>query len=148
MQQQMIQLIYLSFFSHHLSSEALEEILTASRRNNEQLGVTGLLIVKGDSFLQALEGEKETVYALYEKIKHDKRHRDVMKVSEETIEQRAFANWSMGFKNLNDFSPIESEKLVNLDKIDLKDASFSEKRSEIHELFQHFVKIDKNMSLL
>lgn len=144
----MIQLIYLSFFSHALSTEELEAILSVSRRNNEPLGITGLLIVKGHSFLQALEGEKQAVYTLYEKIKQDPRHRDVMKISEEKIEQRAFANWSMGFKNLDDFALIESEKLVDLTKVDLQAASFAETRSEIHELFQHFVNIDKDVSLI
>ncbi len=144
----MIQLIYLSFFSHPLSTAELEEILAVSRRNNEALGITGLLIVKGHAFLQALEGEKAAVYKLYEKIKQDSRHHDVMKISEENIQQRAFANWSMGFKNLDDFSPIESDKLVNLTEVDLQDASFSQKRSEIHDLFQQFVNIEKPVSPL
>ncbi len=144
----MIQLIYLSFFSRDLSDAELEDILSVSRQHNETLGITGLLIVKGRAFLQALEGEKEAVYRLYDTIKKDARHREIMKISEEVITERAFANWSMGFKNLEALSAIESKKLADFSQMDWHAESFSQQRSEIHELFRQFVDIDKDISLL
>ncbi len=142
----MIQLVYLSFFSRDLDAQALEEILAVSRRNNAALGITGLLVVKGRAFLQVLEGEKAVVYALYERIKQDDRHKDIMKISEENITERVFAHWSMGFKNLDALSPLESEKLLNLNNIDLTEAAFATNRSEIHALFQAFIEINQEIS--
>jgi hypothetical protein len=73
----------------------LDAILTASKRNNGIDGITGILLCDGRSYLQVLEGPQDSVIATYARICTDPRHRDITVLSDELIEQRDFAYWSM-----------------------------------------------------
>jgi Sensors of blue-light using FAD len=97
----MIQLVYLSSTSGLLSADDIAQILIKSRENNAGLEVTGLLVYKGGNVLQVLEGEREVVLKLYEKIKRDPRHGGVIKLYEKEIEVRDFPDWTMGFYDLD-----------------------------------------------
>ena len=48
-------------------------------------------------FLQVLEGPDENVEAIYAKVQKDSRHTNCLLLVRETIEERAFEHWSMGF---------------------------------------------------
>ena len=93
----MFRLIYISTARQMLSAEEREAVLRTSRRNNDACGVTGLLVIGGRRFLQALEGPEDAVRATYERIRHDPRHFAIVELSRDTIEERAFARWSMGY---------------------------------------------------
>ena len=69
-----LQLVYASAETTPFSDEDLMALLEQSRAANEARGVTGMLLYHEGSFIQALEGDPETVRALYEKITHDGRH--------------------------------------------------------------------------
>lgn len=92
----MIRLIYISTARAMLSEQELDTILCVSRRNNAAAGVTGLLIVGGRRFLQALEGPTAAVKQTYERIKADKRHFAAVLLDSREIEERSFAMWAMG----------------------------------------------------
>jgi hypothetical protein len=102
-------LVYISFASKNLSETELTEILQKARENNQKLDVTGMLLYRNGFFIQALEGEDETVMPLYEKIKKDERHRSVLMIHKGSIRQRSFQDWSMGFQY------IENKDLASLD---------------------------------
>jgi hypothetical protein len=97
----MLSLIYVSTSVKLLSDEELLDILKASRENNTSKDVTGLLLYKGGNFMQVLEGPDEAVEALYEKIKADPRHKDLIVLSREQISARQFPAWEMAFQNLD-----------------------------------------------
>jgi Sensors of blue-light using FAD len=80
-------------------------ILRASRAHNAQRGVTGLLCHSEGVFVQVLEGGREAVNALYNLIVGDPRHRDVILLAYEEIQQRRFAGWSMGQVSLPRLNP-------------------------------------------
>jgi len=136
---QMIQLIYISIQTRPLGTIELESILEVSRRNNLAQDITGLLILKNQYFMQALEGEKGAVQTLYKKVKQDPRHTDISIISQEEISHRSFSGWTMGFKNLNTLSPVDSQKLINFADADLTTADFAAQPSAIMSLFQAFV---------
>lgn len=92
----MIRLLYISTARKQLTPEELAQILNASRRNNARVGVTGLLIVGGRRFLQALEGPEEAVMATYNRIDKDPRHFAVVQLTREVITERQFPRWIMG----------------------------------------------------
>lgn len=92
-----------------MSEEELVELLEQSRRWNKKMGITGMLLYHNDSFMQYLEGEKSTVIDLYETIALDERHTGVTVYFEREIEERHFADWSMGFQNLEKVDPEELE---------------------------------------
>jgi hypothetical protein len=60
-----------------------------------------LLLYQGGHFLQVLEGERDTVRELFAHIAHDPRHWHVTELFEQELEQRQYADWSMGFQALD-----------------------------------------------
>jgi Sensors of blue-light using FAD len=96
----LISLVYLSEAVGHFSRANLADLLVKSRANNSALGITGMLLYKEGKFLQVLEGKRDDVMALYRKISKDFRHRKVISLSSETIAQRQFPDWTMGFHDL------------------------------------------------
>ncbi|MBB3048497.1 hypothetical protein FHR99_002771 [Litorivivens lipolytica] len=92
----LVHYIYASAATEEFTPEELDELLSVARWNNEELGVTGMLLYEKGSFFQILEGRPEVVGPLYEKISADKRHSKLIKLIFEPIEARSFANWSMG----------------------------------------------------
>lgn len=108
-------LIYLSAATSLFSDEDITAILSVSRRNNPSLDITGLLLYHEGSILQILEGEKETIHKLFNKIGKDPRHKHVIKMFDSSIEERSFQDWSMGFKKVSDNDWSELEGYLNLD---------------------------------
>lgn len=90
------QLVYMSI-SEQVSPQTIQDILRSAHKNNPQLGITGILLLVGNTFIQILEGPKECVSSLFELIKKDTRHHDVQCLSEQPVEERAFPDWSMGY---------------------------------------------------
>ena len=79
----------------HFDHTVLDNILMTSRPNNLEVGVTGNLICHADLFLQMLEGPSRTVHRLYEKIRADDRHADIVKLRDEKSERKLFPSWAM-----------------------------------------------------
>lgn len=76
-------------------AEELGRILSGSRTRNAAAGVTGALMIYDHWFAQALEGPRDAVLALFERIKADARH-DTVEIREEgDVPERAFARWAM-----------------------------------------------------
>ena len=78
----------------------IDSILTQSRVRNPSCGITGILCYGGDIFLQALEGGRAQVSALYGHIQQDVRHKDVVLLHYEEITERRFGGWTMGQVNM------------------------------------------------
>lgn len=96
------QLLYASGGSGPVTDDDIRDILDVSRRNNAALGVTGLLLFADNMFLQVLEGEEQTVRSLATTIRRDPRHRNYMELLAQNAPGRAFGQWQMGFKRLQE----------------------------------------------
>ena len=90
----MTQLIYASR-PFGFDDARLNAILESARRNNLRTGVTGALICRADVYLQLLEGPRDCVTTLFQRISNDDRHLDVMLVSVEDVPARLFPGWAM-----------------------------------------------------
>jgi diguanylate cyclase (GGDEF)-like protein/PAS domain S-box-containing protein len=88
-------LIYVSQAVQPILDTPLDALLKPARNANRATGITGCLLYQDGYFMQMLEGNRETVFALYEKIKGDPRHRDVSLVMEGPARHRVFMDWSM-----------------------------------------------------
>ena len=97
----MFNLVYGSTASRRFSDDELFEMLVHWRETNARLGITGLLLYKEGAFIQALEGDEQTVRAMYAAIREDTRHCQVFTIQAMPIPKRQFPDWSMGFKNLH-----------------------------------------------
>jgi hypothetical protein len=98
----LIELIYVSIESRLLTDADFKTILQTARTFNSANQITGMLLARDGYFIQALEGEAVVVETLYEKIKQDPRHANVLLISKTTIKERSFKEWSMGFNKIED----------------------------------------------
>lgn len=103
----MIQLAYVSNSVRLMSEMDLTDLLIQARTINAEHGITGMLLYKDRSFLQVLEGDSESVHAIYARITRDRRHEKVRTLYDEPIDKRDFPDWTMGFRNLSG-SDLES----------------------------------------
>lgn len=95
------QLIYASRAVRPMADEDLIELLRVSRERNQQHQITGMLVYKDSIFLQALEGEDGELAPIWADIQADPRHGDIVVVRCVLVEERDFADWSMGFVNMS-----------------------------------------------
>ncbi len=78
-------------------ANAINLILEASQRNNKRAGVTGALMFNAGCFAQVLEGARDSVEEVFERIQQDDRHGDVSLLAFDRVPGRSFEDWSMGF---------------------------------------------------
>lgn len=101
----LVRLLYASRTAGKVTGETIEAILEQSRRHNPAHGITGILCHGGDVFMQVLEGGRDNVSVLYNKIVRDERHRDVTLLYFIEVAERRFAGWTMGQVNLKKINP-------------------------------------------
>jgi hypothetical protein len=92
-------LLYVSRSLLRLPEEAgeVDRIAAVARRENERLAVTGALVFTRAHFAQVLEGEKDAVDTLMQRIRADSRHESVTVVSQGGRDGRLFPRWSMAY---------------------------------------------------
>jgi len=78
-------IVYVSAETEPFTHEAIRKLLLKARHNNAEKGITGMLLYHQGSFLQLLEGEQSAV------------------------DERTFADWSMGYADSTDpfFNSVE-----------------------------------------
>jgi len=101
----LVRCIYASRVNDVNTSALRKSIMASSRRHNPELGVTGILVFAGDYFIQILEGGRDHVCQLYNKIAQDPRHTHVTLMVFEEIEKRSFEGWAMGEVPLDQVNP-------------------------------------------
>ncbi len=99
-QEDLIHCIYTSSPADGIDRSELDAILDKARTNNRKLGVSGMLLFDDGAFFQVLEGKKSVVEPLFEKIKQDDRHRHVVRLVKEPIDERDFGSWTMGIADV------------------------------------------------
>ena len=70
----MYRLLYMSFTVFELEPDICAAIVNSARRHNATSGITGTLLTSGRTFLQLLEGDKDTVLRTFRRIRADPRH--------------------------------------------------------------------------
>ena len=125
MQSELKRVIYVSEKTD-VSDGTLKDIIASSKKNNPKEDVTGCLLSGSNSFLQLLEGPTEFINTLYSKISLDNRHKKVITLFDEKIDERLFLSWSMKlapFENIEwssedfnsgNFLNITSEEALNV----------------------------------
>lgn len=96
------EILYSSVATSHLERSELIDIAEISQRNNIELGVSGMLIYNNREFLQLLEGPREKVVSLMNKISEDPRHASIRIIWQHDIENKGFEKWDMGFVDMDD----------------------------------------------
>ncbi len=97
----LVQCIYCSAATKSFSSNDLATLLAECREKNAKADLTGMLLYVDGTFFQVLEGDRPVVTALLEKLTADRRHERVTKIVLEPIEERSFAQWTMGYSKMS-----------------------------------------------
>jgi signal transduction histidine kinase/CheY-like chemotaxis protein len=90
----LIQIIY-SSTAIAPGAEQLTAIYESCLRHNHRHGITGILLIHDDRFMQLLEGPAPAVRERFAVIQADARHTDVWTVVDHNVAQRQVKDWSM-----------------------------------------------------
>jgi hypothetical protein len=134
----MLSLVYVSSAKQLFSEEDLKALLEQSRDKNSQLGLTGMLLYKEGNFMQVLEGPEDVLAGTYSAIQGDPRHCGILELTRRQIQEREFAAWSMGFKNLKDVNLEQTPGYSSFLNEPLKSAGFQTDPSRAQKLLRMF----------
>jgi len=137
----MYMIVYVSSAVGLFSDHELEELLQKARANNRSLDITGMLLYKDGNFMQLLEGPKEAVESLVEKIKCDPRHRGFQALLRQETEGREFKDWEMGFKKLDAEEAARLPGYSDFLNLPLNDGAFKATPSKALKLLLNFKQI-------
>lgn len=88
--------VYCSRATGVMDEAAVQRILATAHRFNAAHGITGMLVLGGGVFFQWLEGPREHITALMERLRADPRHEHVVELTEEEeARERLFPQWDM-----------------------------------------------------
>lgn len=92
----------------------IAKILQVARINNQKRNLVGALYYGNGCFFQCLEGSKQAIDLLYEKLLQDSRHTDLKILSMTPITKVSFSSWEMKY------ATIDHEVRTFLRKHDIK----------------------------
>lgn len=90
-------IVYTSQPRTDLPTQEIARIAAVSRARNERDGISGVLIYTGMDFAQLIEGASASVAALWQRIRADPRHVDIVPLLDEPDEKPWFPDWRMGY---------------------------------------------------
>lgn len=88
---------HLVYFSRRklVVPDPTEDIFRVARRNNDRLGISGVLFVQEDYYIQLLEGPRDILFDRFRIILNDNRHSDVILTLFEELNFPMFSDWRM-----------------------------------------------------
>lgn len=134
----MIQISYLSKSTRPLAPGDLLALLEQCQKNNAAHGITGVLFYGNGTFLQVVEGEAEDVDRLIANIGRDPRHAEVQLLARKHVEQRDYADWTMGFEAVTDAGLGEIAKLGGRPVAEFTPASLATREDVVDTLMERF----------
>ena len=92
----------------------LDDIVTKSKINNPEYGITGLLFYHKQRFIQVLEGERDALEGLMSILEKDNRHTNIQRILDQPIKKRGFEDWNMDSLNLAEGQDIDPDELIRI----------------------------------
>jgi hypothetical protein len=93
-------ILYRSTETYEMDPADLLKLLLDARAHNVEHHITGLLLYHEHHFMQILEGPRDAVLALYQRISEDPRHRDLILDLSEPAQARLFPDWQMALAHV------------------------------------------------
>ena len=90
-------LVYRSTAQLAFKTVDVKEMLDKARISNSRDNITGCLLYYDGEFIQYLEGNQIKVLNLFDKIKADKRHKDISILAYGITDSREFKDWEMAY---------------------------------------------------
>lgn len=111
MSEEIYAVAYVSRATDSTNMNEINELLRKARDFNLANAITGCLIYSSGYFLQLIEGRKEIIDSLMQRIRRDSRHTDVTTIMQGFSKNRVFGDWSMAFWDMS----ADAKKLAGLD---------------------------------
>jgi len=110
---------YMSNQSQVLTNQDIESLLFQIREKNKRLAITGILLLIQGKFVQYIEGKSTEIDEVYDSIKKDSRHNELILLDSGKLESRQFNDWSMAYKKVGDqeIKDILGHSSLNLDSL-------------------------------
>jgi hypothetical protein len=99
---QLHEVLYVSTLSPDSAVKVVSQIAAKARLANQAAGITGLLVFDGMRFCQQIEGPRQPVLALIERIRVDPRHINVEILHHAPLAERRFRRFSLGYAAVDD----------------------------------------------
>lgn len=94
-------MLYISTAVGPITTAVTGTILRSAQAYNAAHGITGVLCQGRGVYLQVLEGEKNRIESLYERIVLDKRHNHVALRQQQEINRRRYGHWAMAHVDMS-----------------------------------------------
>ena len=101
------EVLYISTLAPDAPLKVVSDIAQQSRKANAARDITGLLIFDGMRFCQQIEGPRQDVLALLERIRQDARHVNVELLYDGSLATRRFRRFSLGYTAVDDVDVLE-----------------------------------------
>lgn len=124
---------YMSLQSRLLTNDEVNQMLFQIREKNKRLMITGILLLIQGKFIQYIEGPEEEIDRVYEQIKIDSRHNELLLLDEGEVEERQFKDWSMAFRRIDD---EDVKNLVGYKKLELDKLFFEPTKERKHPVLK------------
>ena len=108
----MYSIVYVSTANPDLDVSTIESIFDDFRRKNDDRNIRGILMYSQGNFFQILETQyqdRQSIIDLFQRIKEDDRHYDVIKIIERRTEAECFTKYHTSFKTM--VNPAEVSEL-------------------------------------
>jgi hypothetical protein len=106
--------VYCSRAAKGIDDAEVCRIVETSQRNNLANGITGVLVFGSGVFFQWIEGPAAEIKNLIATLHGDKRHYDIVSLSQSQEErERLYPNWDMEKVEAEDIRPVLQDALEN-----------------------------------
>ena len=92
----------------------VERIIATARLHNPRLGITGMLVFGAGVFFQWLEGPRDSIAGLAQRLAADPRHDTIIVLDEsEEVRERLFPDWDMELVSAADIRGVLADAVEN-----------------------------------
>ncbi|MEL0643853.1 BLUF domain-containing protein [Olleya sp. Ti.3.14] len=93
---------YKSQANANLKLLEFEALFNQTQLKNNSHNITGVLVKRDDVFFQILEGNPIIIDTVYEEIKKDRRHFNILELLNKSISQLSFKSFDIGYAVIKD----------------------------------------------
>ncbi|MEM5538765.1 MULTISPECIES: BLUF domain-containing protein [unclassified Olleya] len=93
---------YKSQANANLNLLEFEALFNQTQLKNNSHNITGVLVKRDDVFFQILEGNPIIIDTVYEEIKKDRRHFNILELLNKSISQLSFKSFDIGYAVIKD----------------------------------------------
>ena len=106
---------YKSQANANLNLLEFEALFNQTQLKNNSHNITGVLVKRDDVFFQILEGNPIIIDTVYEEIKKDRRHFNILELLNKSISQLSFKSFDIGYAVIKDTDTLYDLQQNNIE---------------------------------